>query len=285
MKSWTAVIVTVAPELAESVSGFLLDAGAPGLETLEGDGEQYLVAHFAIPPSQADLGKFFETLGEIFPGAPRPVVRIQQISDDTWTETWKEHFPPIEVGARLFVHPPWVTDVPNDRVGIVIDPGMAFGTGHHQSTHGCLLMLEEAAAARPNARVLDIGTGSGILAIAAAKLGAREVWATDNDPDACPIAEDNTRVNEVAEHVHVTGELDECIGPFDVVVVNILARPLIDLAPRIAAFLAPDGVAIGSGITADEEPAVAEAWKAAGMEPLSNHRDGEWVTIAFRHRR
>ena len=91
-------------------------------------------------------------------------------------------------------------------------------------------------------------------------------------------------VDQVADQVRVTGELDACVGPFDVVVVNILARPLIELAARIAASLAPGGIAIGSGITADEEPAVAAAWKAAGLEPLSQHRDGEWVTIAFRRR-
>jgi ribosomal protein L11 methyltransferase len=132
--------------------------------------------------------------------------------------------------------------------------------------------------------VLDIGTGSGILAIAAAKLGAGEVWATDTDPEACRIAEENTRINEVAGRVRVRGRLDECPGPFDIVLVNILARPLIELAPRIAALLAPGGLAVGSGITSDEEPAVSEAWKAAGLEPQAGHRSGEWVTVAFRAR-
>jgi ribosomal protein L11 methyltransferase len=284
MKSWTAVILTAAPELAESLSGFLLDHGAPGLETLEGNGEVFLVAHFESEPPLAALERFFDTLAEIFPEAPRPLVRRQRVSDDAWADTWKEHFPPIEVGTRLFVHPPWVSEIPDGRIGIVIDPGMAFGTGHHESTHGCLVLLERFMKSAPGGRVLDVGTGSGILAIAAAKLGAREVLATDVDPDACRIAAENARVNGAGGAVRVLATLDECAGPFDVILVNILARPLIELAPRLAALLAPGGVVIGSGITADEEPGVAEAWKAAGLEPHAQHRSGEWVTIAYRHR-
>jgi ribosomal protein L11 methyltransferase len=284
MKSWTAVILTAAPELAESLSGFLLDHGAPGLETLEGDGEVFLVAHFESEPPLAALERFFDTLADIFPEAARPLVRTQRVSDDAWADTWKDHFPPIEVGTRLFVHPPWVSEIPDGRIGIVIDPGMAFGTGHHESTHGCLVLLERFMKSAPGGRVLDVGTGSGILAITAAKLGAREVLATDVDPDACRIAAENARVNGVGGEVRVLATLDECAGPFDVILVNILARPLIELAPRLAALLAPGGVVIGSGITADEEPGVATAWKTAGLAPHAEHRSGEWVTVAYRHR-
>jgi ribosomal protein L11 methyltransferase len=282
MKAWTAVIVTAAPELAESLSGFLFDHGAPGLETLEGDGQVFLVAHFDDEPPLAALEQFFDTLAGIFPELARPLVRIQRVSDDAWAESWKDHFPPIEVGTRLFVHPPWIDAIPAGRIGIVIDPGMAFGTGHHESTHGCLVLLQRHMASRPDARVLDLGTGSGILAIAAAKLGAREVWATDIDPDACRIAAENARVNDVASRVRVGGTVDECAGPFDIVVVNILARPLIELAPRIAALLTPAGIAIGSGITADEAASVVEAWRVANLVAHDEYRLGEWVTIAYR---
>jgi ribosomal protein L11 methyltransferase len=280
-RPWTAVIITASPEVVESLSGFLLDHGAPGLETLEGKGEIFLVAHFRDEPPLAALEGFFDTLAEIFPRAARPLVRVERISEDTWKDGWKDHFPPIEVGTRLFVHPPWVSEIPAGRSGIVIDPGMAFGTGHHESTHGCLVLLERFMNAS-GARVLDVGTGSGILAIAAAKLGAAEAWATDVDPEARRIATENAIVNEVAGAVRVVDSLDECSGPFDLILVNILARPLIDLAPRLARLLRPGGIVIGAGITADEEHAVAGAWQAAGLVPHAEHRLGEWVSIAYR---
>lgn len=275
------MVVTTPAELAESVASFLLDQGAPGLESDERDGVVRLTAHFAGAAPLAQLATYCDALLEFFPGAARPHVTVAEVPDAAWAESWKAHFPPLEIGRRLFVHPPWVTAVPAGRVGILLDPGMAFGTGHHASTRGCLRLLEAALQSQPGARVLDIGTGSGILAIAAAALGAREVWAVDIDADACAVAADNAAINGVAAAIHIDTALTAVSGAFDITVANLFAHNLIELADAIAARLLPGGLAIGSGILSDEAPAVAAAWQAAGL--VAQRRDDEdgWATLSF----
>lgn len=273
--------VTAPAELAESIGSFLLDQGAPGLQTEE-DGDWVCVtAHFGGEAPLAALGRFLDGLTDLFPGRARPEVRHTEVTDSGWAENWKEHFPPLEIGRRFFVHPPWITEVPAGRIGIVIDPGMAFGTGHHGSTAGCLRLLEEAMERRRADRVLDLGTGSGILAIAAAKLGTREILAVDIDPDACRIAAENAAANGVGDAIRFTERLSDAPGPFDLVVANLFAQQLVDLAGEIETRLAPGGQAIGSGILVDEAESVRDAWSAAGLEERASCAEERWVSLAF----
>ncbi len=271
--------MTVAPELADSIGSFLVDQGAPGLISEEDGASVRLTAHFPGAAPVDALTRFAEGLRDIFPDAPPARVETCAVPEADWAENWKDHFPPIAVGERLFVHPPWIAAVPSGRVGIMIDPGMAFGTGQHPTTRGCLVLLERAQHSKPGARVCDVGTGSGILAIAAAKLGAAEVWATDIDVVARAVAEANLVANGVAEAVHVGASLDDIPGQFDIVVANLLGHLLIELAAAITARLAPRGVAIGSGLRTEEEDAVAAAWRAAGLVPLARYDEDGWVTL------
>ena len=282
MRTWTAVAVTTIPAMAEAVESFLLDHGAPGLQSEDRDGRVRTTAHFAVDPPLAELDALLAALGEQYPEAPRAEVAVGTVTDTGWADNWKAHFPPLTIGRRLFVHPPWIAEVPADRLAILLDPGMAFGTGQHASTRGCLVLLEAALAERSGARVLDLGTGSGILAIAAAKLGAAEVVAVDIDPDACAAARDNARVNEVAGLIRFGDTLDAVDGAFDVVVANLLATTLIELADRLAARLAPGGILIGAGVLADEAAAVRAAWRAAGLRATDEDVDEGWVALAAR---
>ncbi len=281
-RTWTAVIVTASAELADSLGSFLIDQGAPGLQTESVGDAVRVTAHFASEPPLRALAHYCEVLRGIFPGAPRPEIRLEQVPEAAWAESWKAHFRPLAVGRKLFVHPPWVAEAPRGRVGIVIDPGMAFGTGHHASTRGCLCLLERVMESGAVRRVLDIGTGSGILAIAAAKLGAEEVWAVDIDPDACRAATENARVNGVGAGLQVRARVGDVPGTFDLVLANLLAAELIGLANEIGRRLRPGAVAVGSGLLTEETRAVVSAWDAAGLEPHAQWEEEGWLTVACR---
>lgn len=274
--------VTAPLELAEPIESFLFDCGAPGLQTEETDGGVRITAHFSAVAPLAALQTFAATLRELFPTAAAPIVDVATIADSGWAENWKAHFPPLTIGARLFVRPPWIAAAPADRIDIVIDPGMAFGTGHHASTRACLMLLERALRACPAARVLDLGTGSGILAIAAAKLGAGAVCGVDTDPDARAVAAQNAALNGVGDRIRIEGDLAAAPGPFDVVVANLLAGTLIDLAGEMAGRLRPRGIAIGAGVLTEEAPAVRHAWRAAGLEDDGGRADEGWVALVAR---
>jgi ribosomal protein L11 methyltransferase len=186
--------------------------------------------------------------------------------------------------GRVRVRPSWIDAAPPPgSVEVVLDPGMAFGTGSHPTTSLCLAALSDLLTARPGASVLDVGTGSGLLAIAARKLGAGRVAANDEDPVAVAVARENAERNGAA--LELTGaSLGGIAGAFDVVVANILANVLVALAPALAAKVAPGGVLLLSGILAGQEEEVRAAQVRQGLAPLpgGDRREGEWVLLALR---
>jgi len=279
---WWSVRVESEIELADSIGSFLLDGGAPGLQTEESNALAAVTAHFDSDAIAGRLDTFLDELGEFFPGSARPTLSIERIEESDWAENWKDHFPPQTIGARLYVHPPWIDETPSGRTAVVVDPGMAFGTGHHASTRGCLTALDSIVIADGGQRVLDLGTGSGVLAIAAIKLGAASALAVDIDREACAIAAANAAANRVADAIEVCRRLDAARVGFDIVVANIFSGMLIGFANDIARRLRPGGIAIGSGLETTEADGVAEAWTATGMEPAQSiHIDG-WSTLVFR---
>jgi ribosomal protein L11 methyltransferase len=280
--TWTAVIVTADAELADSLSSFLIDQGAPGVVIDDLPGQVRITANFGATPPLVALQRFCDDLGAWFPQARRPRFRVETLSAADWAESWKEHFPPLPVGETLFVHPPWVRDMPPGRIGIELNPGVAFGTGHHATTRGCLLLLEQVMRERAAGRVLDLGTGSGILAIAAAKLGAGEVWAVDVDPEACAVATENARANGVESVVHVRAAADAAPGTFDVLLANLFAGQLVELAATMCGRLEAEGVVIGAGILEGEVAGVVSAWRCAGLRVAVRHQESEWVTLRAR---
>jgi ribosomal protein L11 methyltransferase len=218
-----------------------------------------------------------------------PRIETRRLDEQAWADAWKDHFHVEHIGERLVIRPSWRDyRARSGDIVIDLDPGMAFGTGQHETTRGCLVLLERFAW--PGMRVLDVGTGSGILAIAAAKLGASRVLACDVEQQSIPVARENARANGVAERVRV--ELGS-LGPrwpfaepptscADLLLANIHARALIDLAKPLAAALAPGGTAILSGIIADRERDVVESFAAQELDPIDRLADGDWRTVALR---
>ena len=276
--AWFEVAVEVSRELSEAVANFLVESGSPGTEWEERDGNVCLIAYFSLPPSLEALRRFCADIG-----APlsETAIRTREIADEDWAQNWKLHFRPQCIGDRLYVCPPWDTTPPPGRVEIVIDPGMAFGTGQHASTRGCLTLLEQALASHSIGRALDLGTGSGVLAIALAKLGVREVWAIDTDRQALAAAQANAARNGVAQRLHFASSVDRVSGTFDLIVANLFAEALVQRAMRLAGLLAAHGMFICSGLLSGEEQRVRSGYEGCGLEARERYEEGGWVSLAL----
>ncbi|MER3436796.1 MAG: 50S ribosomal protein L11 methyltransferase [Chloroflexota bacterium] len=199
--------------------------------------------------------------------------------EEDWADAWKEHYRPIRAGRRVVVRPPWFAYEPAaGDVVVVLDPGMAFGTGTHQTTRLALILMEDEL--RPGMDVLDVGTGSGILAIAAALLGARSVRAVDIEPVAVRRAAENVRLNNLTGIVQVavgSVDQDEVATAYELVVANIIARVLIDLAPGLAASVRPGGRLVLSGIIEPKEESVVAAFADVGLRRIRREVMDDWV--------
>jgi ribosomal protein L11 methyltransferase len=276
--------VTVPAAHAEAVGSFLLDLGSPGLVSDDASDAVTLTAYLAAEPAEqlAALRAFCADLAGGEPALPPARIQTRPLRPEDWAHNWMEHFPPLAIGQRLFVVPPWITDLPPDRVPIVIDPGLAFGTGQHATTQSCLVLIERAVAARRVVRALDVGTGSGILAIALAKLGVSDVWGIDHDPEACRAARANCARNGVADRVRISDALQAVAEPFELIVANLLSSLLIDMAPTLTELVARDGELIASGILTSEAPALATAFQSHHLREHDRVVAGEWTTLAFR---
>jgi ribosomal protein L11 methyltransferase len=216
-------------------------------------------------------------LGQISP-IPAPVFAV--VAEADWADAWKEHFHPLRVGQHIVVKPTWREVAATSRdIVIEIDPGMAFGTGLHPTTQMCLMMLEEQV--RAGMRVLDLGTGSGILALAAVKLGADAVFALDTDPIAVDAARENIQRSGLADKITVAqGSLDQVTGVYDLVVVNILARVIMALAQEgLAQCVRPGGKWITAGIIESQVREVTAALEAASLEVTAQRQISDWVTL------
>ena len=211
----------------------------------------------------------------------RPVgsLRVRPVSDAGWSDAWKAHYVPQRVG-RIVVVPSWLDEPLRDgEVGITLDPGMAFGTGLHPTTRGCLLLLQEVDPMPPS--VLDVGSGSGILALAALRLGAKRAVGLDTDPLAVAAARANAERNGLGDRVTVTAGTLPASAParHGLVLANLVAAVLVELAPRLAAHLAPGGILLTSGIIEPRATEVVGAMEAAGLRVGARRDDGEWVSL------
>lgn len=224
-------------------------------------------------------------LGHLQAFGLRPIgeLRTRIVHEADWASAWKTHFPVLRVGRRLVIRPTWRRHrrAPDDVV-LALDPGMAFGTGLHPTTRLCLAALESLAddGGVDRARVLDVGCGSGILAIGAIRLGAGTALGLDIDPIAVEATVANARRNRVARRISARlGSLPSDAGPFDVVLANLIAGVLVPMATALRDELAPDGRLLASGIYIDREPNVRRALEDAGLAIESRLAEGDWVAL------
>lgn len=277
---WYALDVELDPAAREAVEYGLMEAGALGTEVNEEAAPTRVSAYFpSVPDREAIRTELFEALRIYdFPSSSVREMQLREVPNRDWLGEWKKSWEPVEVG-RFVIAPPW-SDVTTrrDRIVIRIEPGMAFGTGTHETTRLCLKAIERYFK---GGSLLDVGTGTGILAIAAAKLfPAARLEACDTDADAIEIARENARLNEVAEHIEfrVGSIADAPTSSADLVCANVTADVIVALLPEL--FAATGGRLILSGILdsqLDEVVGRLRELNAAGNFVIM--QDGEWVAI------
>lgn len=293
-QSWHCLSVTVPYEAAEAVANFLVELGSLGV--VEGSQDfQHPEATTKVQgffPKEAEraalleaLRRYLHDLAELTPNLGNPSPQLTTVTNDAWQNRWQEHFPPLEVGKQFLLLPPWESPpADTNRIVIVIDPSMAFGTGHHATTQGCLEAIEflHEQYGAPD-RALDLGTGSGILAIALAKLGTPHLWATDIDPVALAEAEKNSEANHVADDIQLSDLPIEQLPhlPFALIVANLFSSTLVSLAPALTSTLIPQGHLILSGIQLDQESDVLAAYPAPTWSLAKRFPKEEWVTLVM----
>lgn len=248
---------------------------AVGAQGVHEDGRA-LVTHF---PPHTDLEAVHRAVTE---ADEQVVIETAPVPPIDWSEAWKSRITSHQLGA-LTVTPPWLSDGMDPAMTIVIDPGMAFGTGEHPTTRGVVRLLPSRL--RAGDVVADLGAGSAILSIAAAKLGAARVYAIELDADAIPDAEENVRRNGVADRVHVfeadAGALLPLVAPVQLVLANIISSVLIELLPLIASSLTESGSAILSGILLEERDTMREVLEAHGWSILDEDAEDIWWSVSI----
>lgn len=302
--SWLEVSLTVDGELAEAVADVLARFAPNGVVTEQGvrfvnDEDEgtpvggvtvraYLPADERLEETRHRLEEALYYLGRIQP-LPPPV--FKPLADQNWMEAWKARYQPIPIGGRLIIVPAWLDSPDPARIAVRIDPGMAFGTGTHPTTQLCLELIEQFyAAGHPPSTVIDVGCGSGILSIAALKLGADLALGVDIDPASVRAARENARANDIPEERLLLGlgSVDEILaGGFPLrtaplVLANILAPVILRLFEAgLADLLAPGGWLVLSGILQEQRQAVLTAAMERGLRLVEERLQGDWVALAL----
>jgi ribosomal protein L11 methyltransferase len=286
---WARITVTTAQEASEAVANLLFELNATGVELKDNEASTVnLIAHYPLDDRVgARMQKLRDFLTELPTWGIQPhpaTIDLKHVKSEKWEEAWKSAFPPQRVGSRIVIAPTWI-DVPHNETEILIqlNPGMAFGTGYHPTTRLSLELLERTV--EPHHQVADIGTGSGILTIAAIKLGAKHVDAIELDPTAIPIAAANFQANGVAPKVHLSqGDgLRGIENRYHLIIGNILTKAILPMIPFCVQRIYPEGIVIFSGILETEfaqVKSVLEANQFQCLEVVSEAEDKvTWVGI------
>lgn len=305
--NWREVAVTVSSEGEEAVADLFYQLGCPGVSIEDPEllrsyiesgiwdyhsfGEVNLTGTSVIKGYLCEdehlarrMNQLDGSLQDLVKRFPEWIIQVKGITvkEEDWATAWKAYFKPIRVGQHFLIKPSWEDIHPNpEDLVLELDPGMAFGTGTHATTTLCLELLEDIV--KPGMKVFDLGTGSGILAIAAAKLGA-EVDAVDLDPVAVRVAKENIDLNQVSEKVSAKlGDLGTVLkGQADLVVANIIADVILLLLPDLKRILKPEGEFIASGIIESRSEDVENGMREAGLEVIDKKEDAMWVALRAR---
>ena len=306
--NWTEITVKIAPEAVEMASGVLYATGVGGVsitdsslleeserltsawDVLDDDVREKYEVDFATLkayyPPETDIEETLKTIEEGIKSLDGLTnisgleISAKEVHEQDWENEWKKYYKPVPVGKRIIIKPQWEEIYDDTRdVVIELDPGMAFGTGTHETTRMCLALLEEFVT--PESTLLDIGTGSGILSVGAAKLGCGKIVASDIDSVAVKVAKENAQLNGVADKIDIRCcDLTTGIsGKYSIVVANIIADAVIMLSESAANFMADGGVYITSGIIEHRIDDVKEALTKYGFKIDRILREGEWAAI------
>ena len=284
MQDWVEINVRVTPDAEEAISNMLWESGSNGVIQRDGDFTGITETVVGFLPKDTDLESKIDGIRNLWNDLCRLDlatgdchIEIRPVPTSDWTTSWQKLFAPVHISDRLIIAPPWAELAATDARIVLIEPGMAFGTGEHETTQLCLRMLEKEV--RSGDRVLDIGAGSGILSITSVFSGAQTATAIDIDEEAIENARDNIQRNGVSEQVQVhAGQIDHPAvnGPYRVIVSNIDFNTLISLLSSFAALLTSDGVLLLSGVLLDEEDALTARLDAHGFLLRERYMMGEW---------
>ncbi len=290
---WLKITIQTDPLLVESISDFLIGVLEAGVETAARDELLYGTVNAYIKKANLDdseveailarLSDYLLELAEIF-RVEVPNLSSTMIDEQDWSKSWKEHFKPFAIVPGLVIAPTWEKYRPaNGEAVITMDPGMAFGTGHHATTSLSLELIRRSLAEKSGRRVLDVGTGTGILGMAALLFGAEQVVAVDNDPEAVFAAEENVRRNLLQERMQVSlAPLASLEDRFGIVVANIVHDILVGMADDLSRLSEEGGSLILSGILEGEQAAnIIGVFQAKGFLLLEKMSRGEWVACRF----
>ncbi len=304
--NWIELSVATDAEGAEAAAALLnefVSGGAVIEETLLAEADEtidpartFTVRAFFSTDDRAGVERAEHALWHLAQLRAMGDPRTRELAEEDWAEAWKKHYTILHIGKSLVIKPSWLEHTPQPNEIIVeLDPGMAFGTGLHPTTRLCMVALEEFAASHPERseakskdepsqgfRMVDVGTGSGILSITAAKLGIRDILALDLDAVAVETAARNVAINRAQSRVRVErGSIDaeKHRDLFDLVCINILAEIICDLAPAVSAALRPGGNVIASGILDFKADTVIDALREVGIETIEKKQEEDWVTL------
>jgi len=290
MKQWMVLHVLLPREFEEAVSNFLVEQGASGLEEeeIEESEETKLKAYFLRTGRKHRviwvLKGYLRSLEKIMSKKIPCQMSTTLIPEQDWGENWKKYFKPVPIGSKFVVFPPWErVRLKKGRIPIEITPGMAFGTGTHATTQLCIEALERRVKKNRGA-VLDVGTGSGILAIVAAKLGAQEVLGIDIDQVAVEVARENAERNGVKGRVRIRkGGVGRIQKKFDLVLANVDFKGLKRLRKPLLRHLNDKGFLILSGILREEEDKACRLYlESKAIRLIEVDHEGEWVSLTFK---
>lgn len=289
MKRWLVVELSIPEGFGEAVSNFLIEQGAAGIEELERDsGWERLKTYFPQNGKERRviyaLHRYLKSLCRIAPEISRSRIKTASIPERDWGENWKRFFKPVQVTSRFWVKPPWSqVRLKRGQISVDITPGMAFGTGTHASTQLCIRALGERIK-KKGLSILDVGTGSGILSIVAAKLGAKEVRGIDIDGAAVENAIENVEKNHVSDLVRIKkGRIGGLQRKFDLIVANIDFKSLKRMERPLLNHLKAQGILILSGILKGQKEVLRERYSGTGLlRCIKETQEGEWVCLTFK---
>ncbi|MBT6175776.1 MAG: 50S ribosomal protein L11 methyltransferase [Deltaproteobacteria bacterium] len=312
-QTWWEATFEIAEHSSEEMGVLLIESGALGVQTISDEiplprlpdihgnppealelniapGHHVLIACFASDQTEASILAIVENCHNGLDAVNAQPVEVKHCDDTSWQTMWKAFFTPRQIGENFWVIPSWEQDfkAPQDAYPIIIDPGMAFGTGHHGTTALCLAALEQVLQVQTTPSLLDVGCGSGILSIAASLLGAQEINAIDIDPKAVEVTLENAELNQVEGIRASTDAIERISATYDVVIANILANILLRLAPGIVGTVSPESTLILSGIPLhqiDEVKTVfgeaySKRWGQTLPQP-SLTEAGEWACLVY----